>query len=146
MTEQAAASGYHVRVSELPADERPRERLERLDLPNDFRAFERRTGKKLYISACDLDTAERAIFGSDENCEVTISQAVQASSALPLFYRPARINGIDYIDGGVRNTANIDIDLALLPTALPFGSMRKARPANTSLTAAICQIAVWWSS
>ena len=83
--------------------------LERLDLPNDFRAFERRTGKKLYISACDLDTAERAIFGSDENCEVTISQAVQASSALPLFYRPARINGIDYIDGGVRNTANIDI-------------------------------------
>ena len=30
MTEQAAASGYHARVSELPADERPRERLERL--------------------------------------------------------------------------------------------------------------------
>jgi predicted acylesterase/phospholipase RssA len=40
---------------------------------------------------------------------VTISQAVQASSALPLFYKPARINGVDYVDGGVRRTANIDV-------------------------------------
>lgn len=86
-----------------------RRSLERIDLPNDFRAFVRKTGRQLYISACDLDTAERAIFGADENCEVTISQAVQASSALPLFYKPARINGIDYVDGGVRHTANIDI-------------------------------------
>ena len=49
------------------------------------------------------------IFGSDENCELTISQAVQASTALPIFYKPARINGVDYVDGGVRHTANIDI-------------------------------------
>jgi predicted acylesterase/phospholipase RssA len=83
--------------------------LERIELPNDFRAFERETRRKLYITSCDLDTAERAIFGADENSEVTISQAVQASSALPLFYKPARINGIDYVDGGVRHTANIDI-------------------------------------
>ena len=86
-----------------------RRNLERLGIPNDFRAFERKRKRKLYVTACDLDTAERAIFGSDENCELTISQAVQASTALPIFYRPARLNGIDYIDGGVRNTANIDI-------------------------------------
>jgi NTE family protein len=83
--------------------------LEKIRMPNDFRAFERRRKRKLYISACDLDTAERVIFGSDECCEVTISQAMQASTALPLFYRPARINGVDYVDGGVRNTANIDV-------------------------------------
>jgi NTE family protein len=86
-----------------------RNALERVGMPNDFRAFERKRGCKLYITACDLDTAERAIFGADENSEVTISQAVQASSALPIFYRPARINGVDYVDGGVRHTANIDI-------------------------------------
>jgi predicted acylesterase/phospholipase RssA len=86
-----------------------RRSLERLDMPNDFRAFERKAKRKLYITACDLDTAERAIFGADENCEVTISQAVQASSALPIFYKPARINGVDYVDGGIRHTANIDI-------------------------------------
>jgi predicted acylesterase/phospholipase RssA len=86
-----------------------RRNLERIDAPNEFRAFQRKTRRKLYISACDLDTAERVIFGADENCEVTISQAVQASSALPIFYRPARINGVDYVDGGVRHTANIDV-------------------------------------
>ena len=86
-----------------------RSNLERIGLPNDFRAFQRRRGVSLYLSACDLDTAERVIFGADENCEVSISQAMQASSALPVFYKPARLNGIDYVDGGVRRTANIDI-------------------------------------
>ncbi len=86
-----------------------RSNLERMRMPNDFRAFARRRNRHLYITACDLDTAERAIFGPDENPELTISQAVQASTALPLFYRPARINGVDYVDGGVRHTANIDV-------------------------------------
>jgi predicted acylesterase/phospholipase RssA len=86
-----------------------RRSLEQIRMPNDFRAFRRKTGRSLYITACDLDTAERAIFGADEISEVTISQAVQASSALPIFYKPARMNGIDYVDGGVRHTANIDI-------------------------------------
>src|SRR5262249_59961325 len=86
-----------------------RQNLEAIGIGNEFRAFQRKTRRRLYISACDLDTAERVIFGADENCEVTISQAVQASSALPIFYKPARINGIDYVDGGVRHTANIDV-------------------------------------
>jgi len=86
-----------------------RRNLERIGMPNDFRAFERKRKRELYICACDLDTAERAIFGADENSEVTISQAVQASAALPGFYKPARLNGVDYVDGGVRNTANIDV-------------------------------------
>jgi predicted acylesterase/phospholipase RssA len=86
-----------------------RRSLERSGLPNDFRAFQRKRQVRLYLSACDLDTAERVIFGADENCEVTIAQAMQASTALPMFYKPARLNGIDYVDGGVRNTANIDV-------------------------------------
>ncbi len=86
-----------------------RRSLQRIKMPNDFRAFSRKTGKRLYVTACDLDTAERVIFGADENSELTISQAVQASSALPIFYKPARINGVDYVDGGVRHTANIDV-------------------------------------
>ncbi|MFP6639415.1 MAG: patatin-like phospholipase family protein, partial [Myxococcota bacterium] len=86
-----------------------RRNLDLLGLPNDFSAFKRQLGASLYLSACDLDTAERVIFGFDEKSDVTISQAVQASTALPVFYKPARLNGIDYVDGGVRNTANIDV-------------------------------------
>lgn len=86
-----------------------RRNLERMRMPNDFRAFQRKRNRSLYITACDLDTAERELFGPDECCDVTIAQAVQASTALPLFYKPARINGVDYVDGGVRHTASIDV-------------------------------------
>jgi predicted acylesterase/phospholipase RssA len=86
-----------------------RRSLERMRMPNDFREFARKRGRQLYVTACDLDTAERVIFGADERHEVTISQSVQASTALPIFYRPARIGGVDYVDGGIRNTANIDV-------------------------------------
>jgi NTE family protein len=83
--------------------------FERGGVPNDFRDLHRVARKELYIGAMNLDTAERVVFGYDEDTSVTISEAVQASTALPGFYRPARINGVDYVDGGVRRTANIDV-------------------------------------
>jgi len=86
-----------------------RQNLEHAGIPNEFRELHRVTGKELYIGAMNLDTAERVVFGHDEDTSVTVSQAVQASSALPGFYKPARLNGIDYVDGGVRRTANIDV-------------------------------------
>src|SRR5439155_235217 len=63
----------------------------------------------LYIVAMNLDPAERVVSGHDEDTALTISEAVQASTALPGFYKPARIKGVDYVDGGVRRTANIDV-------------------------------------
>jgi len=86
-----------------------RRNFEAAAIPNDFRDLYRSTKKELYIAAMNLDTAERVIFGHDEDASVTVSQAVQASTALPGFYKPARLNGIDYVDGGVRRTANIDV-------------------------------------
>jgi NTE family protein len=86
-----------------------RQNFEHSGIPNDFRELHRSTGKELYIGAMNLDTAERVVFGHDEDTSVTVSEAVQASSALPGFYKPARLNGIDYVDGGVRRTANIDL-------------------------------------
>jgi len=86
-----------------------RRNLRQAGLSNDFRTLYKRTKRELYISAMNLDTAERVVFGHDEDASVTISEAVQASTALPGFYKPARIKGIDYVDGGVRRTANIDV-------------------------------------
>jgi predicted acylesterase/phospholipase RssA len=83
--------------------------FKRAGVPNDFRAMYRKTGKELYISAMNLDTAERAVFGHDEDNSITVSEAVQASTALPGFYKPARLGGNDYVDGGVRRTANLDV-------------------------------------
>lgn len=86
-----------------------RRNLDRNRMSNDFRTLFEHTRRELYISAMNLDTAERAVFGHDEDVSLTISEAVQASTALPVFYKPARIRGIDYVDGGVRRTANIDV-------------------------------------
>ena len=84
-----------------------RENFERNGMPNHFRLLKLERDKDLYIGSTNLNTAQPVVFGHDEDCSVTISEAVQASSAIPGFFRPARINGHDYIDAGVRKTANI---------------------------------------
>ena len=86
-----------------------RHNIERRGMTNDFRVLHRLRQVALYIVAMNLDTAERVVFGHDEDTALTISEAVQASTALPGFYKPARIKGVDYVDGGVRRTANIDV-------------------------------------
>lgn len=86
-----------------------RKNLKHNRMSNNFKVLKRLTGKSLYITAMNLDSAERVVFGPDEKNDITISEAIQASTAIPGFYRPARIKGIDYIDGGVQKTANIDI-------------------------------------
>lgn len=86
-----------------------RENIERNEMSNDFKVLYRMRRKELFIVAMNLDTAERVVFGHNENSSATISESVQASTALPGFYKPARIHGVDYVDGGVRRTANIDV-------------------------------------
>src|SRR5262249_36936435 len=83
--------------------------FEAAGIPNDFRDLQRVTKRELYIGAMNLDTAERVVFGYDEDTSATVSEAVQASTALPGFYKPARIRGVDYVDGGGGRTANIDV-------------------------------------
>jgi predicted acylesterase/phospholipase RssA len=65
--------------------------------------------KELYIIATDLDTGERAVFGPGEQRAASISTAVAASAALPLVYKPVRIGDRDYVDGGLRGNASLDI-------------------------------------
>lgn len=68
----------------------------------------RKLHKELYIPATDLDTGERIIFGDPEHRDTPISKAVQASTALPLLYKPVEIDGREYIDGAIRKSLHID--------------------------------------
>jgi predicted acylesterase/phospholipase RssA len=86
-----------------------RKNIESNGLLNDFKEIERVQGKKLYISAMRLDGGGHVLFGPDEDSSLTLSEAIQASTALPGFYRPAKIRGVDYVDGGVQQTANLDV-------------------------------------
>ena len=86
-----------------------RENLENNDLCNDFRSLYKKKGKELYIIATNLNTAERVIFGHDYVHNVLISKAMQASIAIPLFYKPVTIGDADYVDGAVVKTASMDL-------------------------------------
>ncbi|MBW8059115.1 MAG: patatin family protein [Solirubrobacterales bacterium] len=72
---------------------------------NDFR----RLDPELYITATDLDTCERIVFGEGRWSDVPISKAIQCSTALPIVYKPVELKGRQLIDGGVRSTTNVDI-------------------------------------
>lgn len=83
--------------------------LEKNHIPNDFRLLYRERGVALYITATNLNTARGVVFGHDADYTVSISEAVQASSAIPGFYVPAKIHGEDYLDALVRKTANASL-------------------------------------
>jgi NTE family protein len=73
--------------------------------PNDFRLIDR----ELYITATDLDTTERIVFGEDDWADVPVSKAIECSTALPLIYKPVELKGRQMVDGGIRSTTNVDI-------------------------------------
>jgi predicted acylesterase/phospholipase RssA len=68
--------------------------------------------RELYITANDLDSGHRAIFGQGELADVPIAKAICASSAIPLFFEPVRWKGRDYVDGAVGKVEHADIALA----------------------------------
>jgi predicted acylesterase/phospholipase RssA len=74
---------------------------------NDFRNLK----NELYIPATELDTGKRWVFGENGNKSVPISKAVAASAAIPIFFRPFRINGHDFIDGSTSQVSHMDIAL-----------------------------------
>jgi len=75
------------------------------DRTDDFRLLD----CELYLTATDLDTAERVVLGEGDWADVPISKAVAASGALPMVYEPVSINGRDFIDGGILSTTNVDV-------------------------------------
>jgi NTE family protein len=67
---------------------------------NDFRKLK----AKLTLVATNLDSGEAAPFGRPGWDHVPISQAVQASSALPGLFPPVEIDDQYYVDGALKKT------------------------------------------
>ncbi|HEX6589841.1 MAG TPA: patatin-like phospholipase family protein [Longimicrobiales bacterium] len=55
----------------------------------------------LAVNAVDAQTADIEWFGAGGRTDVTLHDAVYASSALPLYYPPAEFDGRYYFDGGI---------------------------------------------
>lgn len=101
---------------------------------NDFRELPR----KLFIVAVELDTGEPVRFGAPGFDHVSVSKAVQASSALPGFYPPVEIDGRQYVDGALRRTLHasvaldegVDLLIGINPL-VPFNAARARRNGRT---------------
>jgi predicted acylesterase/phospholipase RssA len=115
-----------------------REIFTRRGRSNDFRKLDR----PLVVVAVDLDSGEAVRFGEQGWDDVPISQAVQASAALPGMYPPVEIRGRDgrarqFVDGALRRTMHasvllergIDLLLGVNPL-VPFNNSNdgKSRP------------------
>lgn len=101
---------------------------------NDFREL----GRALYVIAVDLDSGEAVKLGGEGWDDVPISQAVQASAALPGLYPPVEIRGRHLVDGALRRTMHaslllergIDLLIGLNPL-VPFDSAQAPHPGES---------------
>ena len=63
----------------------------------------------LYIGATDQDTFEHVVFGSENWRDVSISEALRASCALPPFFVPTVIRDRWFVDGQITKTCNLQL-------------------------------------
>jgi NTE family protein len=66
-----------------------------------------------WICAVDLGRGRRVVFGRDDVHVGSIGRAVEASCAIPGFFRPVRIGDVDFIDGGTYSATNADLAAGL---------------------------------
>lgn len=72
---------------------------------NDFR----RLPNPVFVTAVDIDTAERVVFGPGYEEGAPLSEAVAASCCVPGLFRPYRIGNRYFVDGEVVRTLSADI-------------------------------------
>ena len=61
------------------------------------------------MNAVDLESGRMDWFGAAGRMDVPLVDAIYATCALPLFYPPAELDGLYYVDGGVRDGLPIQL-------------------------------------
>jgi NTE family protein len=88
----------------------PRGRInisERANALNDFIGDDWPDG--LWICAARRSDGGRVVFGREGSPSATLASAVLASCAIPGYFAPITIGGVEYFDGGVHSSTNADV-------------------------------------
>lgn len=89
-----------------------------------------------WVVACDYATGRRVTFGRRGSPDANLEDAVAASCSIPGFYRPVRIGGRLYVDGGIWSVSNLDVlrgqDLDLVICFNPTSSLHPIRAISPS--------------
>ena len=79
--------------------------LRQLGVPQDIGSFPR----QLLITALNMDNGHRVVFGQTGVGDVSVAQAVRASTALPMLFSPVRIDGQDFVGGGLERNVPVGV-------------------------------------
>ena len=102
-----------------------------------------------WIVACDYVSGKRAVFGRQGSPEAELNEAVAASCAIPGFFKPVRIDGNLYVDGGLCSLANLDLlagqGLDLVNSLNPMSHRQPARSwsPRERLSKGFARLAAW---
>jgi NTE family protein len=101
----------------------------------------------LRLHACDFRSGHRVTFGGPDAPPATLADALVASCAVPGYYRPVRIGGRDYVDGGLTSFSNADAlldqqcDVVLCLS--PFSSRARGSLLDTTLFGPMRRVTAW---
>lgn len=97
------------------------------DLADELGRAGARFDGRLRVCCVDRRSGRRVVFGAPGAPEASVGQAVAASCAIPGVFRPVRIAGREYVDGGVWSPTNLDAVTVSRDTEVlclnPMGSM-----------------------
>jgi NTE family protein len=89
---------------------------------------------RLEVCAVRLDDGRRTVFGRPGSPSAGVGEAVAASCAIPGYFKTVRIDGVEYVDGGVHSPTNADLargaDLVLVSSPMSLDSAALRRPAT----------------
>jgi NTE family protein len=113
-------------LARIPAGQRSLARLGR-----ELEGAGARWDGRLSVSAVEVESGRRVMFGAPGAPEASVGAAVEASCAIPGVFRPVSLGGRSYVDGGVWSPTNLDRAPAQRGTRVlclnPTGSMRAGR-------------------
>ena len=85
----------------------------RIDISERAQALEELIGddwpEGLWICAARRTDGARVVFGREGSPPASLASAVLASCAIPGYFAPITIGGIEYFDGGVHSSTNVDV-------------------------------------
>jgi NTE family protein len=103
----------------------------RVDISERARALHEMVGDSwpegLWICAARRADGGRVVFGRDGSPRAPLAATVLASCAIPGYFTPITIDGVEYFDGGVHSSTNADVlEQQHLDTVIVVSSMSAA--------------------
>jgi NTE family protein len=102
-TERAGALLRRVALNRVPRGRRSLAHLGR-----ELEQAGARWDGRLSVSAVELESGRRVMFGTPGAPGVSVGTAVEASCAIPGVFRPIVVDGRSYVDGGAWSPTNLD--------------------------------------